>query len=90
MFNFNMSASLEEKKKIGKIAKRAVEFNPKLDHLDTTMDLTACHLNGTPLNLDRMLTSDEFNLMHDIMGINRHLDRGTGKITGGFLPRYSA
>lgn len=85
-----MSASLEEVKKISKIAKKAVEFNSELDHLDTQMDLTACHLNGTPLDLDKMLTADEFNLMHDIYGINRHLSRETGKITRGFLPRYSA
>lgn len=88
MFDFNMSASLEETKKISKISALAVKENPKLDHLDTMMYLTACHLNGTPLDLDRMITSDVFNLMHDVYGINRHLNRSNGKIEEGFLPRY--
>lgn len=57
------------------------------DTIELSMDLTATHANGCPLDLPKMLTFDDFNLMHDVGGIRRHLDRKTGKLGGFFLPR---
>lgn len=54
------------------------------------MDLTACHANGNPLNLAKLAGADDFNLMHDVGGISRHIDRDTGKLTNCFRPRCSA
>jgi hypothetical protein len=59
----------------------------KLDRLQTTMDLTAAHLNGCPLDLAKLLASSPFNLSHDINGLAAHLNRSTGEIDGCFLPR---
>lgn len=54
------------------------------------MDLTACHGNGTPLDLDKLLAADEFNFLHDVEGISRKIDRDTGRLTDCFLPRCAA
>mgnify|MGYP001500460032 CR=1 FL=1 len=58
--------------------------------LQAAMSVTACHLNGCELDLERLLNADRFNFMHDIVGIDRHVSRQTGKLTGYFQPRFSA
>ncbi|WP_309628187.1 hypothetical protein [Brevundimonas sp.] len=60
-----------------------------LDRLSTTMDLTACHANGCPLDLTKLAKADNFNLTHDVFGIARHLDRTTGRLRDFFDPRCS-
>lgn len=74
-------------RKIGKRA-RALGFKRRLS--DIEMDLTACHANGTPMDFARLLEADDFNLMHDVTGIPRHLDFETGKLLHHFLPRFRA
>ncbi|MBM9400353.1 hypothetical protein JUN65_01935 [Gluconacetobacter azotocaptans] len=56
-------------------------------NLETRMDLTAVHANGCPMDFVRLLDVSESDLMHDVGGIKRHLDRQTGKLEGFFLPR---
>jgi hypothetical protein len=55
--------------------------------LDWQMDIAACHLNGTPLDLDRLLGFGDFDFVHDVFGIARYLDRTTGRLQNCFLPR---
>lgn len=57
--------------------------------LDYQMDITATHVNGCPLDLQRMLDADDFNFAHDVFGIERHLDRSTGQLLDCFLPRFA-
>lgn len=57
------------------------------DVKDADMDLTACHLNGCPLDLAKLATCDDAEFAHDVFGIRRHLNRKTGKLTGHFHPR---
>lgn len=59
----------------------------KYSRLDADMDITACHANGCPLNLEKLLTAPDFDFAHDIFGIRRHLDRETGELRDRFLPR---
>lgn len=59
------------------------------DRMTLHMDITACHANGTPLRLGELLKADDFNFAHDVLGINRHIDRKTGKLTDCFSPRFS-
>ena len=54
------------------------------------MDLTACHANGTPLDLAAMLAAPDADFGHDVGGISRYIDRTTGKLTDCFVPRYAA
>jgi hypothetical protein len=87
----NFDTSREDDRLIGKIADRVMKVNPSLDRMTVEMDLTACHLNGTPLDLQRMLdTPRDFDVMHDVYGIAANLDRSkTGKLTGLFRPRFA-
>jgi hypothetical protein len=69
------------------IASRAKKIDPEINRLSTEMDLVATHANGCPLDLEALHEADDFNLMHDIYGIARHIDRSTGKLENFFLPR---
>lgn len=89
------TATSAEREIIERVAKRAIvlyrKHNPDtdIDELDIQMDLEACHCNGCPLRLADMVQADDFNLMHDISGINVHLNHDTGKLEGWFLPRFA-
>jgi len=89
MAKISFDVSATDALTIRKIVKRACADDARLVKLDLTMDLTATHANGNPLDLERLLTVDDFNFYHDIYGIIRHLDRETGKLTGHFSPRLS-
>jgi len=79
----------EESALISKIADRAVEqgIATKKQRIDVIMDLEACHSNGCPLDLQKLLDFPNFDFNHDIGGINRHLDRENGKLKNCFCPR---
>lgn len=88
------TATDDERAIIERIAKRAVAIYYKhgdtdVDELDIQMDLEACHCNGCPLRLADMEQADDFNLMHDVTGINTHLNHDTGKLERCFLPRFA-
>lgn len=57
--------------------------------LSTRMDLIATHANGCPMDFDRMRKGDDFNILHDIGGIRKNLNRETGRLEGMFLPRFA-
>jgi hypothetical protein len=91
----SFDVSKEDSKLIRAIVDRA--FGPgalgdgmrkySIKRLDLSMDITATHANGTPLDLQKLFDFDAFNFAHDVIGILRHLDRETGKLGGCFLPR---
>ncbi len=85
--------SAADKKIIKAIAARAVELHAKAgrtaEFQNVQMDISALHNNGTPLRLKELLESDDFNFMHEIIGINRHISHTTGKLDGFFLPRFT-
>jgi hypothetical protein len=61
----------------------------KIDRLCLTMDITAVHANGNRLRLADLAMADDFNVLHDVGGIHRHIDRETGKLGDCFLPRFT-
>jgi|TARA_Y100000310_G_scaffold345185_1_gene462450 hypothetical protein len=77
---------------IVKIAKRAVkeaeELGVKIPLITAELSLLACH-NTCPLRLDELLVATSGNLLHDVGGIIRHLNKETGELQDCFLPRYS-
>ncbi|RJF82315.1 hypothetical protein D3877_19940 [Azospirillum cavernae] len=75
-------------KKVSEVMKKS--GGPDVDHLEVRMSLTACHLNGCPLDLDKLAAADDFNLLHDVIGIHRHVSRDTGELTDHFRPRCAA
>lgn len=51
------------------------------------LDIILCHCNGCKLDLEKLLNSDENSLHKDITGIFDNIDRKTGKLNNGFVPR---
>ena len=82
-----------ERKVCRAIARRArdllLDLGVDRPALDIDMDIVATHCNGNPLRLNDLLGADDFNLLHDVSGIARHLNRETGKLEGFFSPRFS-
>lgn len=76
---------------IESIADRAVKEADKIGarypRIDILMDLTACHANGTPLDLARLLEFPDFDFAHDVWGIRHHINRNTGGLGDCFVPR---
>lgn len=88
----NWKASKAEYKQINAIVDRAVKLAERhgVDYTDRStvqMDLLACHLNGMPLDLDKLASADDFNFAHDVFGIAEHINRETGQIERFFVPR---
>jgi hypothetical protein len=85
------SASKDEHDLIIAIVRRVLAHYPDYpdDTLTLMMDLEACHCNGCPLDLRGLLESHNEDLMHDVFGIRRHINRETGQLNDCFLPRYS-
>lgn len=63
------------------------------DVSDIEMDLLATHNHGCRLDFVRMAESigkrDNFEVLHDIYGIDRHLNRTTGALENFFHPRFA-
>ena len=86
----NFTVTKKEAAIIAKIVKRAIVAYSPDDPVSLSMDLTACHCNGTPLNLRKLLDAPLDTFGHDVRGISRYIDRSTGKLTQCFLPRCHA
>lgn len=56
------------------------------DKLSLHMDMAAVN-NHQPLDLDQLLNSHNHDFLHDICGIIKNIDRKTGTLDNGFLPR---
>lgn len=89
----SFDVSDEEKALIAKIAQRAQDYAHSIGHkllwTDLMLDLAATHANGNPLRLREMADADNFNFVHDIFGIMKHINRETGQLMDGFRPRFS-
>ena len=62
------------------------------DRLDIEMSLSAYIAQGGKPDLDKLAAFDDFDLAHDLYGINRHIDQDETRDTAGqlldcFLPR---
>jgi len=79
----------DEQEIVDAIVERSVRMFIHDDSLDALMDISATHIH-TPLRLNDLLNADDFNFVHDLAGIRRHLDRTTGQLMHCFSPRHSA
>lgn len=57
------------------------------ERLSLAMDITAVHLNDAAIDLAKLLRAPDFDFVHDVAGIVRHIDRRTGKLGNHFFPR---
>ena len=74
---------------IGQIADRTVTINPSYDKTTVMMDLLVIYETGVEMRWDELLNAPLFDFMHDINGINQHLNRNTYKLEDCFWPRYA-
>lgn len=58
-----------------------------LDLMDLEMTIYATHLNGCPLDLQKLLDSEPFDFAHDILGMIRHINKDNGSLNNFFVPR---
>lgn len=85
----NFKATKEEYLTVDKIVKRAVKELKIEDSLKLSMDIIAVHCNDVKLDLNAFLNFEDFNFAHDIYGIQRNIDRTTGKLENCFFLRCS-
>lgn len=86
----NWTVTKEDSEMIHEIATKAADRLGGAT-FEWTMDITATHANGCPLDLERMLdAADSFDFAHDLAGIRRHINRTTGEIGGFFVPRFAS
>lgn len=86
----NFECSKADYQLIHKIVNRVMKFKINgYDRVTCDMDLIACHANGNPLDLQRLLDADDFNFCHDVLGIRQHINRETGKLENCFVPRFT-
>lgn len=94
MSRINFVVSDNDREHIKVIADRMVSIAANaghvLDHLETCMDIIACHNHGCPLDLARLADADDFNIVHDVGGIAKHLNRKNGQLLNCFRPRFAA
>ena len=74
---------------IGKIVNRAVTINPSYSKSTVMMDLLVLYDTGVKMRWEELLNAPALDFMHDINGINQHLNRNTYKLEDGFCPRYA-
>jgi hypothetical protein len=77
---------------IEKIAARAeTKMWPNADcnKLTIMTAIEACHCNGNPLDLQRLLEANDGDFLHDVFGIVENINRETGRIKNYFSPRCS-
>lgn len=77
------------KSELAAIGTRPSDLGSEIKLMDTILNVSACHCNGTPLKLEELLRADAGDFLHDVLGIRRHMDRDTGKLLNCFLPRYA-
>lgn len=67
---------------------RASGMRPSYDIIDVRMTVSAVVAQKqVPLDLDALEQSNEFDFLHDMSGMHRHMDRTTGLLRDCFLPR---
>ena len=60
------------------------------DRIGLVLDLTVCHIYACPLQLQAMVdTPNIAQVLHDIHGISRHLNRDTFQLDNHFRPRFA-
>lgn len=91
----NWNTTRQEHEAIMRLIERIVRLARAhgIDYIqrDAMMDITACHANGCPLELEKMAATqeDDADVLHDLLGIRRHIDRNTGALRDCFVPRYA-
>ena len=75
--------------KLAEIAQRAEQLGiSRSDRLTTVLDIDLADKHWH-LRLDAWLNADDFNFVHDFVGIQNHINRETKSFDNRFVPRYA-
>lgn len=82
----------EDREAFNKVLDRANDMfrrhGTDIKPMTVEMDLAVTH-NNCPLDLAALAEATPFDFSHDIVGICQHINRSTGELEDGFLPRYA-
>ena len=84
-------AKIDDYKKAKVVIEKAIKekfFSPS-DFQALQMDLVATHISGCPLDFQKMSEGEMGDILHDLVGINKNLDRDSGELLNCFLPRFA-
>jgi len=89
---FNWNLNTRDETNITKIVDRAFDLCvqqgvPTGEKINLRMDLIATHNNACRLDLVKLRKASDFDFMHDVLGIGRHINRETGELDNFFWPR---
>lgn len=87
MKQIKWNSTKEDDQIISDIVKRADALSLINNRQDLEMDITAVHLNDTPIRLKDLLEADDFNFTHDVIGITNNINRKTGKLENCFFAK---
>jgi hypothetical protein len=78
---------------IKQVIQKAVSLKliKRTERMHHEMNLCAVVAQGCPIDFARMLDNNargNFDFAHDLFGIDRHIDRSTGRLSGCFVPRF--
>lgn len=82
----------EDREMIKRIVDRFIEnyrgpVNWEDYRVDLIMSIVACHVNGCPLDLEKLDAAHPNVLVHDVLGIHLHLNHDTGELDDCFYPK---
>jgi len=88
-----LDATRDERRTIMAIVSRYTKLvgeHIPVEPLAAMMDIEAVHCNGCPVDLVALLeAARDDDLVHDVAGMQRFVNRETGALEQGFTPRYS-
>lgn len=73
------------KDKFNKVVERANKF-ANLDDLSSQQMLKKA-IECSNINIDKLLSFDDFNFQHDILGLYKNFDFSINKCSNNFLPK---
>jgi hypothetical protein len=76
---------------ISRCAARAVDLYAQSGETQSRiyieMDLSAANANGCPMDFEKLLNASDTTFMHDVAGVQSHINRTNGRLTAHFVPR---
>jgi len=85
----NWDTTEKELRLIHQIVQRAKKEIEGVAPMKTSMDIEACCCNDIRLDLEKLLAFPGDDFRHDIKGITGNINRASGRLENGFVPRCS-
>jgi hypothetical protein len=70
------------------IIDRAQQLGVERSCMHLMMDVQAAH-HACPMDLEALMQAANTDFLHDVYGISANLNRETGELENGFLPRFA-